>query len=245
MQPSKRHRKTGQGIPTLPGIFTPQNWARSGFCSGFSHSKRRGEKAKNPVLIENTRFFMELLPGFEPGTSSLPIEPSLIFLVFACCILMPQSIDIAGFFFFACFILLPLSVTFCSGFYAVRSGFCSGVTAGARAGESVAEEAKAKQSAAGGDKRSEAYRETASIKIDKSVSEPINTQKEIAKLAGVSTGTGYDRPNSSYFEKSQKRDFLRYIVCKNCAKLTKKRRFASRKAQKMSDYESIMHRKTS
>ena len=54
--------------------------------------------------------------------------------------------------------------------------------------EVIAEKAKAKQSAAGGDKRSEAYKETASIKNDKSGS-PVNTQKEIAKLAGVSTGT--------------------------------------------------------
>lgn len=55
--------------------------------------------------------------------------------------------------------------------------------------ELLAEEAKAKQAAAGGDKRSEAYRETASVKNDKSDSNPIDTRKEIAKLAGVSTGT--------------------------------------------------------
>lgn len=56
-------------------------------------------------------------------------------------------------------------------------------------GEVIAEEAKAKQSAAGGDKRSEAYKETASVKNDKSETAPIDTRKEVAKLAGVSTGT--------------------------------------------------------
>lgn len=53
----------------------------------------------------------------------------------------------------------------------------------------MAAEVKEKQSAAGGDRRSEAYRETASVNNDKSYSDPINTQKEVAKLAGVSTGT--------------------------------------------------------
>ena len=53
----------------------------------------------------------------------------------------------------------------------------------------TAEEAKKKQRAAGGDKRSAEYKETASIQMDKSDSTPINTQKEVAKAAGVSTGT--------------------------------------------------------
>ena len=55
--------------------------------------------------------------------------------------------------------------------------------------EIVAAEAKERQSAAGGDRRSEAYRENASVQMDKSDSEPIDTRKEVAKLAGVSTGT--------------------------------------------------------
>ena len=83
-------------------------------------------------------FVLELLPGFEPGTSSLPIEPSLIFLEIACCILMPQSIGTAGFFFLPCLILLPLNVFSRSGFYAIRSGFCSGRCAGDSVGEIVA-----------------------------------------------------------------------------------------------------------
>lgn len=55
--------------------------------------------------------------------------------------------------------------------------------------EVTAQMAKAKQSAAGGDKRSEAYKETAFVQMDKSDSTPIHTREEIAKTAGVSTGT--------------------------------------------------------
>lgn len=55
--------------------------------------------------------------------------------------------------------------------------------------EVTAQMAKAKQSAAGGDRRSEAYKENASVQMDKTDSEPINTREEIAKTAGVSTGT--------------------------------------------------------
>lgn len=50
----------------------------------------------------------------------------------------------------------------------------------------AAEGAKEKHRAAGGDKRSTEYKETASIKNDKSDLTPINTQKEVAKAAGVS-----------------------------------------------------------
>ncbi len=55
--------------------------------------------------------------------------------------------------------------------------------------EVKAQIAKAKQSAAGGDKRSDAYKENASVQMDKSDAAPINTREEIAKDAGVSTGT--------------------------------------------------------
>ena len=52
----------------------------------------------------------------------------------------------------------------------------------------VREEAKAKQSAAGGDRRSEEYRKTASVQMDKS-GEHIDTRAEIAKKANVSMGS--------------------------------------------------------
>ncbi len=55
--------------------------------------------------------------------------------------------------------------------------------------EVTAQMAKAKQAEAGGDRRSEVYKETASVQMDKTDSKPIDTRKEIAKLAGVSTGT--------------------------------------------------------
>ena len=151
----------------MPGVFTPQKSAHVSFYVSFFETSRIAKKAKNPVPIENTRFFVELLPGFEPGTSSLPIEPSLIFLVFACCNLMPESIDTAGFFFLPCFILpwpyaifhvcasladVSFNVSFIAGPSValalgnqvsseteVRfSGFCSGRSAGARMGEIVA-----------------------------------------------------------------------------------------------------------
>ena len=54
--------------------------------------------------------------------------------------------------------------------------------------EIIAIKAKEKQKQGGGDKRSEEYKENAFIKNDKT-EKPVNTQKEIAKIAGVSTGT--------------------------------------------------------
>ncbi len=78
-----------------------------------------------------------------------------------------------------CFILLPLDVFSRSGFYAIRSGFCSGRCAGDSVGEIVAAEAKEKQSEAGksfgvGMPKIE---EIASVNNDKSDSEPIDTRK--------------------------------------------------------------------
>lgn len=55
--------------------------------------------------------------------------------------------------------------------------------------EVTAQAAKEKQKQAGGDKRSEEYKENASVKNDKTEKEPISTRKETAKLAGVSEGT--------------------------------------------------------
>lgn len=55
--------------------------------------------------------------------------------------------------------------------------------------EVTAKMAKENQRQAGGDRRSEEYRENASVQMDKSDTAPINTREEIAKTAGVSTGT--------------------------------------------------------
>lgn len=63
------------------------------------------------------------------------------------------------------------------------------ITLGQRKAEITAQAAKEKQKKAGGDKRSEEYRETASVKNDKTESAPISTRKEVARLAGVSEGT--------------------------------------------------------
>lgn len=55
--------------------------------------------------------------------------------------------------------------------------------------EVTAQAAKERQKQAGGDKKSEEYKENASVKNDKTDFDPISTRKETAKLAGVSEGT--------------------------------------------------------
>lgn len=70
---------------------------------------------------------------------------------------------------------------------------------GQRKAEITAQAAKEKQKQAGGDRRSEEYRETASVKNDKTESTPISTRKEVARLAGVSEGT------VAHFEQVQKK----------------------------------------
>ena len=111
----------------MPGVFSPKNGARVGFGVGFCESGSGTEKRKNPVPIENTGFLMELLPGFEPGTSSLPIEPGLIFLVLACCFLKLKGIETTGFFHFRAVTLAVSCRCVPCGFLCCRCGFRCGV----------------------------------------------------------------------------------------------------------------------
>ena len=94
-----------------------------GFCMGFSASLFSGNKSRNPLSLVGQRVFVELLGGFEPPTSSLPILQTLFFPVVSCCTLSPQSFgrqQLAGFTF--C-ILSYLDANFFALFSGVGMGF--------------------------------------------------------------------------------------------------------------------------
>ena len=184
----------------MPGLFNPKNGARVGFGVGFCESGSGTQKRKNPVSIENTGFFVELLPGFEPGTSSLPKIAYLTFLKLACRFLKPHGIETTGFFHFRA---IDLAVSCCAvpcGVLCCRCGFWCGVLPaptkanaaccrrrrgqGSRARlalrlkEAIAAEAKAKQE------------RTAENRVRQiSDKQAIDTKKELAKVAGVSHDT--------------------------------------------------------
>ena len=112
--PSTRSPGGGDGlVPAPPG----RNHSETPRGPRFA-----GSSIKNAAPGWGPRF-LELLPGFEPGTSSLPTEPGLFFLTLACCFLKPQGIETTGFFHFQDNYLLCLAISSRVGFYAVGVGF--------------------------------------------------------------------------------------------------------------------------
>ena len=62
-----------------------------GFCMGFLIGQSSGNKSKNPLSLAGQRVPVELLGGFEPPTSSLPIIARPIV---ACCFLLQFILSI-------------------------------------------------------------------------------------------------------------------------------------------------------
>ena len=94
-----------------------------GFCMGFLLTQSDGNKSKNPLSLAGQRVSVELLGGFEPPTSSLPIQERLFSPIAAYCILLPGALAPQWIGPLVCCILLYSPDNFFILFFGARMGF--------------------------------------------------------------------------------------------------------------------------
>ena len=81
------------------------------------------EEKEKPAIPCGTTGFVELLPRFELGTSSLPILPRLFSLVVSCFVLAPETVVLQWFpVILCCSFMLP-TFCLCMSFFNARMGF--------------------------------------------------------------------------------------------------------------------------
>ena len=81
------------------------------------------EEKEKPAIPCGTTGFVELLPRFELGTSSLPILPELFSPTAPCLILLPGTVATQWFRAYPSFSLTHLAVLFHTLIFDVRMGF--------------------------------------------------------------------------------------------------------------------------